>query len=118
VVTKKKKNPPPPSSPAVRSPPPAPPPPMPSEESETPHGPRWLAANQLQPKVIGSRWGNLLVGGGGETSCLLKKRKGRKKKRARSPRGNEKRERESGGEASLSLSGESEHAELERRDES
>lgn len=36
------------------------PPSVPSggEESgaETPHWPRWLAANQLQPKVIGSRW--------------------------------------------------------------
>lgn len=26
------------------------------EQAETPHRPRWLAANQLQPKVIGSRW--------------------------------------------------------------
>lgn len=26
------------------------------EWAETPHWPRWLAANQLQPKVIGSRW--------------------------------------------------------------
>lgn len=26
------------------------------EQAETPHWPRWLAANQLQPKVIGSRW--------------------------------------------------------------
>lgn len=26
------------------------------ERAETPHWPRWLAANQLQPKVIGSRW--------------------------------------------------------------
>lgn len=49
------------------------------ERAETPHWPRWLAANQLQPKVIGSRWGNLLVTRAGGTSCLLKRRKRRKK---------------------------------------
>lgn len=44
-----------------------------AERAETPHWPRWLAANQLQPKVIGSRWETFLVTRAGGTSCLLKR---------------------------------------------
>lgn len=61
------------------------------ERAETPHWPRWLAANQLQPKVIGGRWETFWWREQGEqvASCKKKKRRREKKPSAESE-GNER----------------------------
>lgn len=59
------------------------------ERAETPHWPRWLAANQLQPKVIGSRWETFWWREQGEQVASWKEEE---KKRAQSPRGMKERQ--------------------------
>lgn len=54
------------------------------EQAETPHQPRWLAANQLQPKVIGSRWETFWWRKQGEQVASWKEEE---KKQVQSPRG-------------------------------
>lgn len=61
------------------------------ERAETPHWPRWLAANQLQPKVIGSRWETFWWREQGEQVASWKE-EGKKKENERKARGEWKRD--------------------------
>lgn len=59
------------------------------ERAETPHWPRWLAANQLQPKVIGGRWETFWWREQGEqvASCKKKRKGGGEKSQVQNLKG-------------------------------
>lgn len=60
------------------------------EWAETPHWPRWLAANQLQPKVIGSRWETFWWRERGGDKLPPEEEEKEERKTSAKPKGNER----------------------------